>query len=163
MMSIAGRNMAQIRSADMACDQKGGLHGKELTPEGDFLVAFLRFEDLDCKTRLQYSSSIQIYALFTADKNKTAEQVSNSLSRRGGIGDAECHDTVAPECGGAAGDGAHRWFCCRGRQMDGKKSTSVGAWMRGKRAVPFLLSEGGENSEQMRKSLLARLQVAGCL
>nr|BAD22178.1 hypothetical protein [Oryza sativa Japonica Group] len=26
----------------MACDQKGGLHGKELTPEGDFLVAFLR-------------------------------------------------------------------------------------------------------------------------
>uniref|UniRef100_A0A0D9YQL4 Uncharacterized protein n=1 Tax=Oryza glumipatula TaxID=40148 RepID=A0A0D9YQL4_9ORYZ len=57
MMSIAGRNMAQIRSADMACDQKGGLHGKELTPEGDFLVAFLRFgllyfllEDEQCDT-----------------------------------------------------------------------------------------------------------------
>uniref|UniRef100_A0A0E0NDD2 Uncharacterized protein n=1 Tax=Oryza rufipogon TaxID=4529 RepID=A0A0E0NDD2_ORYRU len=49
--------MAQIRSADMACDQKGGLHGKELTPEGDFLVAFLRFgllyfllEDEQCDT-----------------------------------------------------------------------------------------------------------------
>ncbi len=76
------------------------------------------------------------------------------------MGDVECHGTVAPECGGAAGDGARRWFRCRRQQIDGKKMGTDGSVDAG-RAHREMGKNGHQQGMDAGRQMRKRRRVEG--